>query len=488
MKKKLLIVLLILSITSVLISGYVIITIDKATRNLHTLVQLHQVAVLREKMVDQIRIVQHDLHLKQTRSARDLATLVSHVEIMSNTIDSCFDCHHSREVTARLRELHDSGEVYKQALSRVYTIRANAQRLMEEENNAFLIGENLINDADVMLKMTNVNLGRKTNSILKSVDRSRKILTIFTVFLPLLIVGIAVWFYRNFTQPITAIVDATNKLKEGNLDFRITGLKDEFGDVAHSFNEMSHSLKGTMQNMMRAEQMVLMGEMASRLAHEIKNPITGIKLAAEVVRDEADLPEEFKDLCSKTINQIKTIEKLMKGLLNFARPPAPHIEMENLNTIIDTTFSTVEVLVDERSKRREKGGAIHLVKELDSEIPLIMTDASQVQQILLNLMLNALDAMSMGGTLMVRSSASPAEGFVNVDISDTGHGFGTQEAERIFQPFYSTKIKGTGLGLAIVTRLVDILGGEIHFTSEEGVGTTFTVCLPIEQSKGVEET
>jgi signal transduction histidine kinase len=161
--------------------------------------------------------------------------------------------------------------------------------------------------------------------------------------------------------------------------------------------------------------------------------------------------------------------------------------MENLNSIIETTFSTIEVLVDERSKKKEKGGPVHLVKELDDEIPLIMTDASQVQQILLNLMLNALDAMSMGGTLMVRSSISPAEGFVKVDISDTGHGFGSQEAARIFQPFYSTKVKGTGLGLAIVTRLIDILGGKVRFTSEEGVGTTFTICLPIDQSRGVEK-
>lgn len=487
MKKKLFIWLLILSVGSILVSSYVIVTIGTATRDLQTLIQLHEVAVLREKMLDQINVVQQDLHLKQTRHARDVATLVAHVETMSDSVASCFNCHHSKEVTAKLTGLRDKSETYKQALSRVYTIRANILRLRQEENNAFLVGEKLIEDVNEMLRLTHINLGIKTHQVLEDVRQSRMILTFLTFILPLLVISIAIWFFTNFTKTITSLVDATNRLKTGDLDFRITGLKDEFGEVAHSFNEMAQSLREVMQNKMHAEQMVLMGEMASRLAHEIKNPITGIKLATEVLRDEAGLEEEFKDLCRKTINQIKGIEKLMKGLLNFAKPPAPHFEIESLKTIIDTTWSTIEVLIGERSRKPDGESLIHLVKELDEELPPIMTDASQVQQILLNLMLNALDAMPTGGTLTVRSYATPVDGFLRVDISDTGHGFSPQEGGKIFQPFYSTKIKGTGLGLAIVTRLVDLLGGKLHFASEEAVGTTFTVCLPIEQSKGVEK-
>ena len=487
MKKKLLIVLLILSTVPVLVSAYVIISTEKATRSLHTLIQLHQVANLREKMRDQIILLQHDLQLKQTRNARDLDTLVSHVEAMSNTLNSCFHCHHSSEVTARLDGLLEGTQIYKQALSRVYTIRANKIRLIKEENNAFMIGENLIREVDEILNLTNLKLDKKTQMVLGGIDRSKNVLIIFSFLIFFLVIGVSTWFYINFSRPISAIVNATNRLKEGNLDYRIVGLKDEFGEVARSFNEMSRSLEETMQKMMRTEQMAVMGEMASRLAHEIKNPITGIKLAAEAVRDEADLPEEFKDLCTSTITQIKNIEKLMKGLLNFAKPPTPHLERENINSIIDTTFSTMKVLVDERAKKREQGEPVILVKELDDDLPPIMTDASQVHQILLNLMLNALDAISGGGTVRVRSSTSPEEGFVKVEISDTGYGFSAQEAEKIFQPFYSTKRKGTGLGLAIVKRLTDLLGGKIRFSSDEGVGTTFTICLPIEPQGSVEK-
>ncbi len=487
MKKKFLVVLISLSIASLLVSGYVIYTIENTTRRLDTLIQLHQVALLREKMLDHIQVVQQDLNLKQTRYAMDLATLVSHVGTMSGTIDSCFDCHHNKEITAKLRGLHDSSEVYKNALSRVYTIRANATRLMKEEDNAFVIGEDLIEEVNNMLRLTNMNLGNRTQTAFRSINRSKNVLIVFTFLAPLIVIGVAVWFYRSFTRPISSVLEATAKLKTGDLDFRITGLKDEFGEVADSFNEMSRSLKEIMHNMMQAEQMVLMGEMASRLAHEIKNPITGIKLAAEIVRNEADLDAEHKDLITKAINQIKIIEKLMKSLLNFAKPSAPHLEMESLNSIIDNTFSTIEILVQERSRKGNKEDPIRLVKELDEKIPLIRTDASQVQQILLNLLLNAVDAMPKGGTLTVRSSRAPVEGFLRVDISDTGHGIDPQDAERIFQPFYSTKVKGSGLGLAIVRRLVDIHGGKVSLQSEEGAGTTFTVCLPIDPDEGIEK-
>ncbi len=487
MRRKLLFIFAGLCVLSVLVSGYVIYSIENATRNLGNVIQLHKVAVLREDMRDQIKIVQRDLHLKQTRHARDLATMVFHVNKMTETIDVCSDCHHKREVIERLAILREKTQAYKRALSRVYTIRANEERLMKEEDMAFLVGEDLIDDVDEMLAFTNANLERKTQQVLSEVNISKNLLITFTIFAPLTVIALAIWFYFKFTRPISILVDATRHLREGDLDFQVEELKDEFGDVGRSFNEMSRSLREIMANMMRAEQMVLMGEMASRLAHEIKNPITGIKLATQVIRDESGLGEEFKDLCRKTINQIKSIERLMKGLLNFAKPPAPHLEMENLNEIINTSFSTIEVLVKETSKKPGTEPSINLVKKLDEDLPPILTDAGQVQQILLNLMLNALDAMPHGGILTIRSSKAPVEGFLSVEVSDTGHGFSAQEAERIFQPFYSTKIKGTGLGLAIVTRLVEMLGGKLEFKSEVDVGTTFTVSFPIVHAEGGEK-
>lgn len=487
MRRKILLILTVLSLLSIFVSGHVIFSIEKGSRDLEKVMGLHQVANLRKEMMDQIKLVQRDLSLKETRHARNFSTMVAHVSYMSDTVESCFGCHHSQEVLARLSHLRGNVENYKQALSRVYTVRADAPRLNMEEDNAFLTGEELVNEVEDILAFTNRNLQARTHRVFQKINRSKNVLFIFTIFVPFVVIGTGAWFYFSFKKPISSLLDATSRLKAGQLDVQVGELKDEFGEVARSFNDMTRSLKEVMQTMVRAEEMVLMGEMASRLAHEIKNPITGIKLAAEVIRDEAGLQGEFKDLCFKTIEQIKNIEGLMKGLLNFAKPPIPQLQPENLNRIIETAFSTVDILVKKRSDHGGAGGAITLHMELDENLPELMTDAGQVQQILLNLMLNAVDAMPRGGTLTVRSGRAPQGDFVQVDVVDSGTGIDPALGEKIFHPFFSTKIKGTGLGLATVRKLVDANKGQISFTSEPGKGTAFTVRLPIlPPAKGVE--
>lgn len=484
MRRKVLYTFGTLCLVSILVSIYVIYSIERATHSVDRLLELHRVADLRDKMLHEIEIVQEDLHLKQTRYARDLAELVSHVSEMSNTVDTCFDCHHNREVVDRLNSLREDTEVYKTALSRVYTLRANSQRIVREEDNAFLAGEELIGKVEAMLAFTNRNLEIKTQEILKGVNRSKDLLLVFTIIAPIVAFGMVLWFYLHFTRPVTALLDATGRLKKGELDYRVEKLDDEFGEVARSFNEMADSLKEMMHTMLRAEQMVLMGEMASRLAHEIKNPITGIKLAAEVIRDEVGLEGEYKDLCMKTIDQIHNIERLMKGLLDYARPPASYSEKQNINRIIETAYSTVEIIVKKRAGAGKSSDRIRMVKELEEDLPEILTDATQVQQILLNLMLNAVDAMYQGGTLTVKSYMDSGGRCIQVEVSDTGTGIDPSLGEKIFQPFFSTKVKGTGLGLATVRRLVELNRGEIHFTSEVGVGSTFSVCFPMNPEKG----
>jgi signal transduction histidine kinase len=473
---------------SILISAYVIYSIESATTNFDTLIRLHRIADMRENMLQGIKIVQDDLNLKQTRRARNFDKLMLHVSDMSGNIDACFDCHHSREVVTKLNSLQQNVEVYKAALSRVYTMRANRNRLMQEEDNAFLIGASLIQEVEEMLLYTNRRLDLKTKKILGSISRSKNLLLLFTVFAPMVVIALVFWFYVNFTKPISRLLTATSRLKEGDLDYRVEKLNDEFGVLAQSFNDMTHSLKEVMQTMVRAEEMVLMGEMASRLAHEIKNPITGIKLAAELIRDEAGLTGEYRELSLKTIDQIKNIEKLMKGLLSFARPPQPELESENLNMIIETSLSTIEMLIRKKTDAERSGGMITVVRDLEDGIPGIWTDATQVQQILLNLMLNAIDAMPHGGILTVRSFMDADAKMITVEVSDTGEGINPDLQERIFLPFYSTKVRGTGLGLAVVSKLTELLGGKLTFTSDPGAGTIFKISFPIGMPEGDEET
>lgn len=485
MKRKLFLTLVLLCGASILGGGYLVVSIERSTGTLDDLIQLHRVEILREQMLIQIKKVQRDLTLKDTRHEREFGTLVSHVSKMSRTIDSCFSCHHNEEVTARLRRLAGDAEKYKHALSRVYTMRANTQRLRQEEDNAFRIGEEFIEEVDGMLLMTTVNLERRTSEVLERIQFSKAVLIIFTMLGPLLLIGLAALLFIKFTEPVSELLRATQKLKAGDLDYRIDGLRDEFGEVADSFNEMSGALKDLMRNMMRADQMVHMGELASGLAHEIKNPIAGIKLSIEVLLDEVELDEEYRELLYQTREQVQNMERLMRSLLNFAKPPKPDFQMEDLNGILDNAISNVELILHGQVSQGYQGEEVRIVREYDTRLPQVRADASQLQQIFLNLLLNGVDAMPGGGTLKVRTSMGERDGYFKVEISDTGEGIDPNVLVKVFDPFFTTKSKGTGLGLAVSKRLVEQHGGEITVRNNERSGATFAVWLPGEPSREV---
>lgn len=482
MKKKLIVVLIALSAASVLLSGFAIVSVQRSVENLYYLIQLHQAAGLREILLARLEGVQEDLTLKGTRFARNLDALVSHASEMSVALDTCLTCHHSEQVQVRLQTLHDKGETFKLALSRINTVKINATMLREDKDKVFHLGEELIEEVDGMVITTNRKMMKLTRETFDRVNRFRVVLFLLVILAPMMVIGVAVWIFVSFTKPVSSLLKATSRLKEGDLDYRIEGFKDEFGELAGSFNEMSGSLKELIASRAHTEQMALMGEMASRLAHEVKNPITGIKLSIQVVLDEIDLDEEHSDLLMKTLEQIKVIELLMQNLLNFARPPASHMEMEDLNHVIDNTASAMEIILQRRSHPPEKAGKVVLARDLADGIPMIMADAIHLQQVLLNLMLNAVDAMPKGGTLTVRSFKTPEDGFWRVEVSDTGEGILPEHADRIFNPFFTTKPKGSGLGLAICKRLVEQDGGRISFRNNEGDGTTF--CLHIFNDPG----
>ena len=175
---------------------------------------------------------------------------------------------------------------------------------------------------------------------------------------------------------------ATRKLKGGDLNFRIQALKDEFGELASSFNEMAGSLKEQMHQMQRAEQMTTFGQMAAGLVHEIKNPLAGIKAAIELMAEEITLSAENKDILSKVISEIRRIESLMKSLLDFARPPKPQFMQVNLNHVLE---GTVDFLIHQPSFSQSKKKPIAIIQDLDRNLPEIIADPQQLRQVFINL-------------------------------------------------------------------------------------------------------
>lgn len=454
---------------------YIVVSIESGTSQLRQLIMLHQVEILREHYLIQVKRVQSDLALRKTRYSRDFDTVISDVVKMGRSVNTCFDCHHTPAGTARLQELKAETDRYEEALSRVLTVRANAARLAAEEDSAFQRGESLTRKVSEMIAMTGGRLGDRTERSLEEIGKTKYILYVLLAISPLVAAGMASVFVRGFTGSVNTLLEATRKLKGGALDHRVAALKDEFRELASSFNEMAGSLQEQMKKMQRTEQMVVAAELAAGLAHEIKNPLAGIKVAMNVLAQEATISEEDREVLGKVVGEVSRMEALMKSFLNFTKPPTLHFAPVRVNDLLN---STLAFYLQHHSLSPGKSNTIEIVKDLQP-LPAIEADAMQLQQVILNIVLNAIHAMPTGGTLSVRTSHERDRRSIRIEISDTGKGIKAEVIDDIFQPFFTTKAKGTGLGLAISRQLVEQHGGSIGAMNNQGDGCTFVIHLPV---------
>ncbi len=474
MKRKIIVGLGIYSLV-LLIGAYSILrTVHEETTRLDNLIMLHQVEILREHYLIQIKRVQTDLALEGSVHARSFETVVAHARNMGMVITTCFDCHHAPPVAERIMDLKLQTDLYQEGLSRVLTIRANAVRLAEERDAAFRAGEFLIQQVSQMIAMTGARLERYTQAALREIQRTKYVLYTLVGLGPLLSAGLALVLITGFTKPVKALLESTRKLKTGDLDHRVTGLRDEFGELGDSFNDMAASLKEHMQRMQHAEQMAVVGKLSAGLAHEIKNPLAGIKAAMHVLSREASLAEEDRGVLRKVSEEITRLEGLMKSFLNFAKPPKPQPAQIEINTLMNTTLA----FHGTGPRNAEGRDTVNIVREFGT-IPSTLADPMQLQQVFLNLVINAMDAMPAGGTLTVRTGFEPKEAMLRVEVADTGKGIDPENAEKIFQPFFTTKHGGTGLGLAICRQLLEQDGGTIAAAPNPGGGAVFTVRIPV---------
>jgi signal transduction histidine kinase len=480
MKRKIVIGLAIYSVVFLLAGGYVIRTIRNATTSLDRLITLHQVEILREHYLLEIKKVQSDLMLTDTRYSRSFDVVVKHVMGMGGLIDTCFECHHTPRGTERLNGLKQQTEKYKDALSRVLTIRANAARLAAEKDTAFRVGEELIRQVGEMIAFTTSRLGENTQKALIEIERTKFLLYVLVALGPLVSTVLGSVFILGLTRPVKVLVESTRKLKGGDLDHRVAGLSDEFGELATAFNEMAGSLKEQVHKMQRAEQLAVLGELAAGLAHEIKNPMAGIKVAMSVLSEESYISPEDKVVLQKVVAEITGLEGLMKSFLNFTKPQKPRLEPVNVNQMLNTTLT---FHLKHQAAGAGGSGKIETVREF-GELPPTLADPTQLQQVFLNLFLNALHAMPRGGELGVRTFLEEGGKTIRIEVSDTGNGIREDLIAKVFQPFFTTKPKGTGLGLAISRQMIERHGGTIAVANRPGGGVLFTILLPVKAEAG----
>ena len=458
---------------------YIVSSIERGTSTLDNLIRLHQIEILREQLLFQLKRVQTDLYTKNTRYARGAAIVVGHVRGVDMMMRKCFDCHHSQTVTLMLNDLNDGISDYKDAISRMLTIRADVSRLEAEEDVAFAVGNDLLIKVNYMIVVATKNLENKTRDILKMIDVSKKVLFIIIAIGPFFAAFFALVFIRSVTKPINVLLGATRRIKNVELGYRIKDdLKDEFAELATAFNDMASSLERQYHKMQRAEQLTVYGEMAAGLAHEIKTPLAGIKGAMKLFSQERTLSEENTSVLVQVIDEIKRIETLMKELLNYARPPKSNFMSMDLNDLLE---KVIGLLSQYPSFSRDGSGKINIVKDFDKNMPTVEIDPLQQQQVFLNLFLNAADAMPEGGVLTVKTLHDSSADSMQVVVSDTGKGIKENVMDEVFKPFFTTKPKGTGLGLATTKRLIEQHGGTISVRNIHGEGASFKINFPAKQ-------
>lgn len=236
----------------------------------------------------------------------------------------------------------------------------------------------------------------------------------------------------------------------------------------------------------RMDRLALLGELSAGIAHEIRNPLAGIKAAAQILDESIGEDTNNKILLQRIIKEIDKSNKLLKEFFKFARPSRPKLEFVDIETLIDGLF----LLINPRIKKQ------NVVTEINYEenLPKAYIDETQIEQVMLNILLNALDAMPEGGKLSISVNKHELEPFeaneiiektfnqqtlyyVSIMISDTGVGIKQDHLDKIFDPFFTTKADGLGLGLSICSRLLEENLGKIDASSDES-GTTFTLMLP----------
>jgi len=312
-----------------------------------------------------------------------------------------------------------------------------------------------------------------------------------------LVYVVSVRVARRISTPIHDLTVAAQRVARGDYSRAVDGgSDDELGYLAHSFNAMTTEvqlahralresadelerkvevrtaeLKRMQAQMIQSEKMVAIGKLAAGVAHEINNPLTGVLTNSSLMLEDMADDHPWREDIQTIVNETLRCRKIVKGLLDFSRQTKPQRTLLDLNQVVEDTLSLVRNQTVFRNTK--------IVYELDPHLPTVLADADQMRQVVLNIVLNAAEAMVQGGELRLASSADPAAKAVELRISDTGPGIPDEVRARIFEPFFTTKKTGTGLGLAVAYGIVERHHGTIRIDSARGKGTTFTVSVPI---------
>ena len=415
--------------------------------------------------------------------------------------EACYACHAQAQPLTKLNR-PDRFRIFKSDGARVLGIITpieNRPSCSSAECHAHPAEQQVLGVLD-----TNVSLTRADANLRESSLRMGAY-TLVAMVLIAVLTGIFIW--RMVHLPVKKLTAGTERLTHGQLGYQLDIVsRDELGELALSFNQMSRQLreareetdawaqtlearveektrelKHAHQQVMQSEKMASIGKLAATVAHEINNPLAGILTYAKLLRKWLDRDGWDSNRRDEVRGSLELIESesrrcgdIVRNLLSFSRSAPMNMQWMDLNQVIERCVRLVQ--------HQAELNNVHLQPEAAADLPQVQCDAAQMEQLLLALMVNAIDALPHGGNLWVRSRMVPEIGAVQLEVQDDGVGIPESILPNLFEPFFTTKEKGhgVGLGLAISKGIVERHRGRIDVESQPGQGTKFTISLPVD--------
>jgi two-component system NtrC family sensor kinase len=320
---------------------------------------------------------------------------------------------------------------------------------------------------------------------------------VFVMFISILLLGTALALGLAYLlsgilhNPVRKLMEASACIGKGDLSYRVRiDSDDEFGELGRTFNLMADSIQerdeqiklATQEKIKGTEKLATIGQLAAGVAHEINNPLGGILVYTHLLLEDTPPGDPRRGNLEKIARETERVRNTVRGLLEFARQTESKVEDADVNALILATLDLVNkhILFEN----------IKLVKELDDDLPILAIDKDKIRQVLINVIMNAAEAMeNRGGQLRVATRYAAPERQVEIKVSDTGCGISPENLRRVFEPFFTTKDvgRGVGLGLAISYGIVKKHGGSIDIQSRVDKGTTVTISLPVDAPGRAEE-
>ena len=324
-----------------------------------------------------------------------------------------------------------------------------------------------------------LGLGLLEKKFSESEEHALRVFLLLTAGALVLACLVSYWLLNSIMRPVKALIAGTEVVRAGGSplkDIKIDRSPPEIEALVKAFNRMQGAIRErrrqTQEKLMRSDRLAMIGQLAAGVAHEINNPLASILLFSRLVAQQVPVDGRAKENLDRIEKETKRCHSIVQSLLDFSRQREPSVESVNGNGLLD---STLKLFAGQHMFHN-----IEVVKKYAANLNTIQADPSQLQQVFMNVILNAVDAMKEKGRLTLETANGDEDDSIEIRISDTGCGIPPESINRIFDPFFTTKGvgHGTGLGLSVSYGIIQRHNGDITVSSVPGAGSTFTITLP----------